>query len=373
MTAMIYHFNKQAITTFLIGIIPFFLVSQISIDSTDFGTSNDTVRISQAAPTITGYQSTGVNYSWDFSMLIPVSQTLKNFNSMMGAPLLVNLTYGTFASQEYQATYFTKSIDIPLDMINNFLPVDVEELNLYSKIDSSKVNSLGYSLTVDGQGVPFKSDTIETRYNLPLSYSQQDSSVGYTHVDLNPFSDLEFIQHRKRNSEVDGWGEIITPFGTFSVLRIKHEIIETDSVYQTFAGAGSWIALPSRLIKEYEWWSKGEKEAILKVVANDINGSETVQSVEYKDIYRGLDAEMNNLDSEEIIIYPNPASEKIFYKSEIPVERIYIQTLDGKQKLFKDLFGKSKGEIDLSLFPAGIYFIIVETAKFSYLNRIIID
>ena len=57
------------------------LRGQITVDSTDFGVENDTVRISQAVPVISGYQSTGANYSWDFSTLTPQSQKLKNFSS----------------------------------------------------------------------------------------------------------------------------------------------------------------------------------------------------------------------------------------------------------------------------------------------------
>ena len=74
---------------------------------------------------------------------------------MSTVPILVNFSFGAFASSEYQASYHTESTDIPIDALNNFLPVNVEALYAYSKMSDSSINALGYSLMVDGQGVPF--------------------------------------------------------------------------------------------------------------------------------------------------------------------------------------------------------------------------
>jgi len=372
MIAMICLFKKNKLSLLFFLILPFMLRGQITVDSTDFGVENDTVRISQAVPVISGYQSTGANYSWDFSTLTPQSQKLKNFSSMSSVSILINLTYGSFASSEYKASYFTESTDLPLDAINNFLPIEVDGLNMYYKLDSSELKSLGYSLIVDGQGIPFKSDTIEKIYQLPLQYGQTYTGTGYTYIDLSPFSDLQFIQYRNRFSEVDGWGNLITPFGFFSVLRVKHEIIEEDSVYQSFVGTGSWFALPTRIIKEYEWWAKGEKEPILKIVTNEISGNKTVQSVEYKDIYRGLDASTSAITNTSFDVYPNPAKGELFYESIMPIQKIQIKNLSGKIVYDKELDNTCKGNIMISKLKSGVYLMDIKTTKGWFKKRIIV-
>lgn len=369
---MICLFKKNKLSLLFFLILPFMLRGQITVDSTDFGVENDTVRISQAVPVISGYQSTGANYSWDFSTLTPQSQKLKNFSSMSSVSILINLTYGSFASSEYKASYFTESTDLPLDAINNFLPIEVDGLNMYYKLDSSELKSLGYSLIVDGQGIPFKSDTIEKIYQLPLQYGQTYTGTGYTYIDLSPFSDLQFIQYRNRFSEVDGWGNLITPFGFFSVLRVKHEIIEEDSVYQSFVGTGSWFALPTRIIKEYEWWAKGEKEPILKIVTNEISGNKTVQSVEYKDIYRGLDASTSAITNTSFDVYPNPAKGELFYESIMPIQKIQIKNLSGKIVYDKELDNTCKGNIMISKLKSGVYLMDIKTTKGWFKKRIIV-
>ena len=370
---MIYLSKFKCFLGWILVLYPFYSFEQITLDSTDFASSGDTVRISEALPVLSGYDATGANYSWDFSSLSPESQELRNYYSMSAVPILVNFSYGAFAPSEYQASYHTESTDIPIDALNNFLPVNVESLYAYTKMTDSTIDALGFSLMVDGQGVPFKSDTIETKYSLPLQFNQVDSSVGYTNVDLNPFADLKFIQHRNRISEVDGWGTITTPYGTFSVLRIKHEITETDSLYQAFSGTGSWIALPELFSVEYEWWAKDEQDPILKVIVNEVAGNEVIQSIKYKDIYRGLDASIGGISHNLIEIYPNPTNSNIFYHSKSPIQSISLRSVQGNDIIKKSVFGAISGSIDLSFIKSGVYFLVIESNNSSYLKRVIVN
>ena len=56
----------------------------------------------------------------------------------------------------------------------------------FSKKTTDSITSIGYAVSVSGTEVPFKSDTIETRYKFPLNYGDQYSSRGYSLMDLNP-------------------------------------------------------------------------------------------------------------------------------------------------------------------------------------------
>ncbi|MFM1894002.1 MAG: hypothetical protein RIQ90_1168, partial [Bacteroidota bacterium] len=231
----------------IIGIMLLFVFhgwSQISLSVSDFANAGDTVRISQADGAGLDFASTGANFTWDFSSLVANSQTLKEFKPIGFASLLVFGTYGPVAPTNYRASYFNPTNDLPLDQLSQFLPVSLSDLNQYSKRMTDSITSLGYSIAVNGQGVPFKSDTIETRYKLPLNYNDFHYSRGYTFIDLNPVIDFKIKQYRQRTTNVDGWGTIITPKGTFPALRIRHDIAEIDSVYQTFFGPGQWFGTP---------------------------------------------------------------------------------------------------------------------------------
>jgi len=118
---------------------------------------------------------------------------------------------------------------------------------------------------------------------------------------------------------VDGWGTIITPKGTFPALRIRHDIAEIDSVYQTFFGPGQWFGTPPIQRVEYEWFTNGEKEWILK--ATETNGA--ISLVEYQEDYLGLDASVSE-SGFNATVGPNPVEDVLEINADIPVSTVFI-------------------------------------------------
>jgi hypothetical protein len=305
-----------------------FFSAQITLQVNDFATAGDTVRWSLANPISIDLQNTGANTTWDFSQLSAQSQTLIDYNPIGFGSLLILATYGPIASTPYKATYFNLTDDLPIDQFSAFLPIELSNLSQYTRRTNTQINSIGYSIDVQGQGVPFKSDTIETRYELPLQFNDTYTSRGYTYIDLNPATDIKFIQHRERVSVVDGWGSVTTPLGTFEALRIRHDISENDSIYQTFFGTGSWFAPPSFVTTEYEWWTTGKKECLVRATVGGFGQNQT-PTIEYQDIYLGLDAGLS-MPTLEISFYPNPASDWCYFQTATPFEFLEIMDASGR-------------------------------------------
>jgi hypothetical protein len=292
--------------------------------------------------------------------LVATSQYLKEFKPIGFASFLVFGTYGPIAASNYQASYFNPTNDLPLNLISQFLPVELSDLNQYSKRMADSITSLGYSIAVNGQGIPFKSDTIETRYKLPLNYNDSHYSRGYTYIDLNPVIDFKIKQYRQRTTLVDGWGTIVTPKGTFPVLRIRHDINEIDSVYQTFFGGGQWFGAPPLQRVEYEWFTNGDDEWILKAIEN--NG--IVNLVEYQEDYLGLDASIDavSLDAQ---IGPNPTSGGVEIQSNALLDALEVLDAMGRQVL--NLKGIQAFSLNLNLenLSQGIYRLVLHSDQSS--------
>lgn len=346
------------------------LFSQITLSGNDFAGANDTVRLSQTLNPVIEYSVTGPNFNWDFSGLTAASQFLKKFEPVSFSSLLVQVEFGVLAPTPYKASYFVESRDIPIDQLNQFLPAELSNLNQFSKKSVDSITSLGYSIAVNGQALPFKSDTIETRYKFPTNFEDTFSTRGYTYFDLNPVTDFKLKQYRQRTSVVDGFGTLITPFGTFEVLRIKSVINGLDSVYQTFFGIGSWNTLPQTVTTEYEWWAQGKEEALLKIVEVENNGISQIRSIEYQDIYLGLDAS-NEEKSIEFNLVPNPANNLISIESDLAIEQIKVIGLDGSVVLKQDANNASKSTIEISMLQAGVYFVEVSSGKFTATQKLI--
>ncbi|MEN9972407.1 MAG: hypothetical protein RIS20_754 [Bacteroidota bacterium] len=344
------------------------LNAQISLSVGDFANAGDTVRMSQMQNSNLDFVSTGANHTWDFSSLTASTQSLKDYTPIGFGSFLILATYGPFAGS-YAATYFNLTTELPIDQLSAFLPIQISDLSQYTKRSTSAITSIGYSINVQGQGVPFKSDTIETRYSLPLTFGDIHDSRGYTFVDLNPATDIKYIQHRQRHTEVDGWGTITTPLGTFQALRVRHDINEIDSIYQTFFGSGSWIGTPPIDRTEYEWWTNGKKEYLLKVVATNVNGNQNISSIEFQDQYLGLDAGMNEL-SLSASIYPNPAEDLCFFETQFAVENVAFYNQMGELALNASFNGVQSAYIDIQDLKPGVYFCHLLTNKGTIVRKL---
>ena len=81
-------------------------------------------------------------------------------------------------------------------------------------------------------------------YKYPVNYGNVDSSASGYSVELPNF--LYYGVERNRVNEVDGWGTLITPSGTYNVLRLKSTIEEHDSIYLDTLGFGYGFDVPTQ-------------------------------------------------------------------------------------------------------------------------------
>ncbi|WP_343637444.1 T9SS type A sorting domain-containing protein [Fluviicola sp.] len=341
-------------------LLPFIALSslsfgQITLTDQHFAGPDETYIFSTLTDPTIDYATTGANHTWDFSTMVPQSQRnliTRPTTQLAGTSIFL---FGSFAPAPYKATYFNETTDLPLDQASSFLPIPIDELNAFTRRAADGVTSIGYELVSGGQGLGFRSDTIETRYALPMTYGNSYESRGYTNLDLNPIYDAIWRQHRHRVSNVDGWGTVKTPYGQFDALRIHHVIDELDSIYFTFQGFGMWIPIPVPLTHEYEWRSTSDKESVMKIRTNEIGGNETVTAVEYRDNFNGLGLTESAL---KVAFYPNPAVNELHVSTEEKAENFVI--VDQAGRIWKRISGTSKDQvIDVSDLASGSYSLVV--------------
>ncbi len=334
------------------------LNSQITLHQSDFATGGDTIRMSTSSDLSINFSSTGTNYNWDYSSLVPSSQKLKEFRPNTQLSTLSSWIFGTFAPTQYKASYFIESSDIPINQIGTLLGVPITDMFAFTRNSVDSLTSIGFSMVVDGTEIPFKSDTIEKRYDYPIDFNNTTYSRGYTNIDLNPIVNAIFRQYRQHSSNIDGWGSITTPYGTFNALRIKHDITELDSIYM--GNFSIWIPIPVPPSSIYEWWTTGQKEPILRITTSNLGGNETVNSVEYRDSYRGLDAGLTEM-STEFQIYPNPVNNQLTLKTEKQIEKVNILDITGKQIKEITNISCNQLEINTSELMKGIYYLEIHS------------
>jgi hypothetical protein len=347
---------KTLVASFIISVSA---IAQPTLTDANFSTVNENYVFSTLVDLTVDYNSTGANYNWDFSTLSTTDQRWLINKPVNQAGQLANLFFGSFAPAAYKATYFALATDLPIDEWTTSFPVTFDEISQFTKNTSTSINSIGFEFVISGQGVAAKSDTIEHRYELPLEYGDSYSSRGYTDLDMNPIYDAEWRQHRGRVSNVDGWGTVATPWGTFTALRIHHRIEEIDSFYVTVNGNGTWIPIPVPDAHIYEWRSLDDKEPVMTIKTSEIAGNEVVTAVEYRDEYNGLGVENPNIN---LSVYPNPTTEIISYELSSKPSNVSFIDMKGKVILTQAI-DKLQGSIDIANFAPGSYHMVINTEQ----------
>jgi hypothetical protein len=349
----------KALTLFFISLIGS-AYGQITLTDQHFSGANESFVISTTTDPLIDYNFTGANVAWDFTTLVATGQKGYITKPMTSAALYSQLLFGSFAPLAYKATYFASTTDLPLAQLTTALPVSIEDISLFTKKTATAINSVGYELLINGQGIAVKSDTIEKRYALPLNFGDTYNSRGYTALDMNPIYNAQWRQHLSRSSVVDGYGAITTPFGTFSALRIKHEITENDSIYLAIGGtSGFWLPLPIPVAYEYEWRAVEEKEPILVIKTSVTLGTETVTAIEYRDQFLGLGIAENAI---EVIVGPNPANDQLNVSSAAIIEQWSLINSDGRV-VHAANHESSSLSINLCELATGQYHLVLVTAK----------
>ena len=226
--------------------------SQITIDRNDMPNENDTIRLSTTI-TVNGidYTLTGEDYTWDFSSLSSLNQRVDTFCSVLSTPIVYQIVF---------PYYFVATIASPkgnFDLIPN---LQFSNYYQYYKESNSAFKDVGFGITFNGIPIPIKYDEADVLYNFPMQFG--NSNISNSGFEINIPSLIYLGIEKQRTNTVDGWGTLITPFGSFETLRLKSEIVEHDSIYIDSLGIGFPI---NRSYTEYKWLGKEQGLPLLTI------------------------------------------------------------------------------------------------------------
>lgn len=238
---------------------------QITITNSNMPGSHDTIRYSAATPTTINYDTTGAGMTWDFSNLTPTSQGLYEYKP----GLLINPIYSAFFGLTSYGRLVTDSISLGIATIKNIYD--------FYQNSSSAFKAVGRGLSYQGIPIPSNYSDDDEIYQFPLNYTDHDSSTFEVSFDLT--TTLQLFQKGYRISDVDGWGTVITPHGTYTCIRIVSSIYEHDSLVI------NGFALPGfdRVSREIKWLSTNEKIPVVEVDGSVVNNTFTPNTLRYRD------------------------------------------------------------------------------------------
>jgi len=349
---------KKSLLLFGLLTAGFTSISQVTITNADLPSPDDTVMVSISEQyTTIDFATTGPNQTWDYSSLVAANQRIDSFYSVTSASTLYQLSFNnTFTAAEYASDYYRPMAAGALPAIPGGA-VTLSNPVYFVKNASSKSENVGIGVEINGVETPVQADTIDMIYQYPMTYNDAWNSRSYMYIDMNPAFNAIFKRNQLRESQVDGWGQITTPYGTYDAVRVKSTITYTDSIYFDLGFGGSWNELTTPQDIEYTWWTNNNKIPVLMIVEQ--NGAAT--KIEYRD--KKIDfasVEELNQNSETFKVYPNPANNNVSVVIN-SIDNAIVEIVDVTGKVIYSNAISNTKNIDVSNWEKGLYIVKLTT------------
>lgn len=347
---------------------PLLTQAQITLVESDFPVPAQSYILSETADIVsTDYQLTGADYTWDMSYLIPQSQDTSLFvdPNTSDIPITYRIAFNNPTDPDHDATVAT-----PADFGAPVPGITFSDVYFFFKLTSSSYTQVGVGVSVNSAPIPALMNPTDQVFQLPVNYLDQDTSYSYIEMTIPTIG--FYSEAKTRINEVDGWGTIITPFGTFSALRVKTDLLMHDSLYYDAYSMGFGT---DRSSVEYKWYADGFSIPIVQITES--TGMGAGSTIVYIDSLRD-DVGMRAYPlTEKASIWPNPATD---------ICRIVVPDLmdDEAQLIITDALGKLVSseqvffnrsnyiEVNVSSLPDGIYNIQLLTQSRTFVSRLLV-
>ncbi len=346
---------KRLLTILAATFFSQYTYSQIIITAADMPVAHDTFIYSNVATSAAiSPADSGANTSWSYN-LVPTSQGMDLYQTTAEISPILSFTLPS----DLYGYKFADGLPSIIDTVIGRVAPGITISSLYDffeKIDIPPAYvASAFAATINTFPVGTNYTDPDVWYLFPLTYGS--SSSNYYSLPISIPSTGGITETGYRNTTVDGWGTITTPYYTTPVncIRVRSEIHEIDSI--SFGGTA--IGFPNNSI-QYKWLVNGDHFPALWVVSQVIAGTELITSIKYRDRLRDTSLMVHHATNTpaNVSAFPNPSANGIFTLS-IP---------SGWASYHVDVFNVSsaivasqdnKSTVDIQSLPAGIYYVPV--------------
>ena len=352
------------------------LTAQITVDDNDFANSGDTARMSVAVwNPLLDYGATDTNYTWNFSSLQWQSQYVDEFLNPLTTGVTYAFTFSNLSVNPYRSN-IAKAAENALTTLPILSSIFTEGMNFFYK-NSSMYRQRGLGMKVSGFATPVPMTHADTLYRFPMQYGNEDSAYSDYKVNVPTLGTYVHKQHRV--NKIDGWGTLITPFGTFDALRMRTEIRGSDSLYIDTLHSG--IKVNNDIQREYKWFGKNQKEPLLQIntqagIFGQFQGFEFVTKVIYRDSARFLPTGIFDVAKSKVqfSVFPNPSNGSFFVSVPADLSNVSVKLTDISGRLILQREMNAPTEIiNTADWAKGIYILTLQSDKGTASKKLVVE
>lgn len=342
----------------------------ITLTETDIISVGNTAYLVTDTATVSKISSeaikSGANVTWDFSGLHAhvsdqvdfVAPSSTNYGSYYSQSNLCAITQST----GYNA-YFNSSTS---GFVMTGIVGDLLENGMNVK-----------AFLTPGQTLMEFPSTYQSKFSSPFVATVKEYYGKYETIDINGFQlpvyvdSVSAVYTYSVESEIDGYGTMITPIGSYNALRQFVTETEVDSQFAYVQGMG-WIAVDIQTYTTYRlrWWANGIGYALVECKLNN-NKTKVKGEVQYVSS-TNIVTSIAGIDfDDEILMYPNPAQSSLRF-SNLPkgAEQLVISDITGKEIDQLDMNGTNNDyDLETNSFNNGVYFYTILNENGNVINK----
>lgn len=164
-----------------------------------------------------------------------------------------------------------------------------------------------------------------------------------------------------KETNVDAWGSLIIPLGTYNVLRQRVDELRYDSIFVKIFGNWMFISASQDSATYYSWWTNDANIGFDLVSMGVDYGTGEVLGVTYMN---NMPVGLSNKAEVEARIYPNPVEDLLNIELE---ERnngdLLLLDQMGRVVLNQSFTGLKSIQLNLSGIPDGIYILYMKSSS----------
>lgn len=307
--------------SFIIAVVA--LNAQITITSADIAAvgkvlivGHDTVKVNMPGAINPG--PSGANQTWNFSTLVANTVDTLTFTNPNWLPFDT-----AFPNSNLAMINSTDSSQTFIENISSGLFVDGAYINPGNGVGFKVIH---FNPSQQGNVFP---DTYNSSF---ANTSEVDLTFPYTSPKIPGMDSARIKQITDQSVKTDGWGNIITPLGTFNSLRHRARVIQTDTVWiHDIPLFGGWIVAQATLDTSwhFSWMANNVGYTLLQF---DSLKADTIRKIEWLKVLPVVGS-VNEVSSiSELNIFPNPAMSQINFEiKNAEIAAIEIFDLSGKR------------------------------------------
>ncbi|MBA3972554.1 MAG: T9SS type A sorting domain-containing protein [Bacteroidetes bacterium] len=193
----------------------------------------------------------------------------------------------------------------------------------------------------------------------PAVYFGIDPGIGFVVDSIRQHSEV------KKSVNVDAWGSLTTPLGTFSVLRAEETIVRYDTTDAYIFG--TWndaIVTQADSTTGYSWWANGIGFPIVSMKLDSLGGVKQVQWLLANPV-----AGISEFTAPEMNVYPNPAQNEINFTVETSkASSVEVYDVAGRMIAVYAITNEN-AKLDISNFANGAYSFALLAKDKTVVNR----